>query len=180
MRRAVLLVSVLLAMSGCGSGVSGSERPARLQVVTTVAPITSIVAAVAGDRAEVRGLVPEGTNSHTFEPPPSAAAKLARADVLFLNGLGLEDPTRELAEVSLRADAPTVPLGDRTLSTEEYIYDFSFPRTGGKPNPHTWTNPPLAIEYAAEVAAVLAELDRDGAAEYRTNLHGSETARLAR
>ena len=171
MRRLAALVSALVCLAGCGRGsASPSETSGRLQIVTTVAPITSIVASVAGDRADVRGLVPEGTNSHTFEPPPSAAAKLAEADVLFLNGLGLEDPTRELAEVSLPAGARTVMLGDRTLTPEEYVYDFSFPRSGGKPNPHTWTNPPLAIEYAEVTAEVLTELDPEGKPVYRSNL----------
>ena len=138
--------------------------------MTTVAPLTSIVAAIAGDRADVAGLVPEGTNSHTFEPPPSAAARLADADVLFLNGLGLEDPTRELAEASLPKDAETVPLGDRVLDEEEFIFDFSFPRAGGKPNPHTWTDPTLAIEYAGAVADTLSGLDHVGRSAYRANL----------
>ena len=178
MRRAVFCVCALLALSGCGGPGSPSESAAGLQIVTTVAPITSIVAAIAGGRADVAGLVPEGTNSHTFEPPPSAAAKLARADVLFLNGLGLEDPTRELAEASLGADSRTVLLGDQTLTEEEYLYDFSFPRAGGKPNPHTWTNPPMAIDYAAEVAAELSELDPGGADDYRRNLE-KFTARAA-
>ena len=170
MRRFGAWVCVAASLAGCGQGGASGNTSDRLQVVTTVAPITSIVAAIAGDRADVRGLVPEGTNSHTFEPPPSAAAILARADVLFLNGLGLEDPTNELAEVSLDERARAVLLGDRALTEDEYIYDFSFPRSGGKPNPHTWTNPPLAIEYAEVTARVLTELDPNGARDYRANL----------
>ena len=53
-------------------------------------PITSIVANIVGDRADITGIVPEGTNSHTFEPPPSVAATLADSDIVFVNGLGLE------------------------------------------------------------------------------------------
>ncbi|HUR49126.1 MAG TPA: metal ABC transporter substrate-binding protein [Acidimicrobiales bacterium] len=170
MRRAVSLVSVLALFTGCASGDRVAGEPARLQIVTTVAPLTSIVAAVAGDRADIAGLVPEGTNSHTFEPPPSAAARLAKADVLFLNGLGLEDPTRELAEASLSDSARTVLLGDLILDRDDYIFDFSFPRAGGRPNPHTWTDPPLAIDYAVEIETVLSHLDPEGADEYRANL----------
>ncbi|NDE20623.1 MAG: hypothetical protein EBZ98_03090, partial [Actinobacteria bacterium] len=47
------------------------------RIVSTVAPITSLIAQVVGDSgATVTGVVPEGTNSHTFEPPPSAAQVL--------------------------------------------------------------------------------------------------------
>ena len=41
------------------------------------------------------GIVPEGTNSHTFEPPPSVAATLASSNVVFVNGLVLEEPTKD-------------------------------------------------------------------------------------
>src|SRR5690242_2259810 len=54
-----------------GASRPGPREGGRLQVATTVAPITSIVAEVTGDRADVRGVIPEGTDSHTFEPKPS-------------------------------------------------------------------------------------------------------------
>jgi ABC-type Zn uptake system ZnuABC Zn-binding protein ZnuA len=93
----VVAVVLTLVAAACGrGGANGAGAPSaddRLAVVTTVAPITSIVAGVAGDLATVTGLVPEGTNSHTFEPPPSAAKVLSQADVVFVNGLELEEPT---------------------------------------------------------------------------------------
>ena len=169
---AVLTTVTLGSLVACGSdpgrtGADGTGR--RLRVVTTVAPLTSVVAAVAGDRAEVRGLVPEGTNSHTFEPPPSAARVVAEADLVFLNGLKLEDPTRELAEENLARGAEIVALGDAAIPPAEHIYDFSFPRSGGKPNPHLWTDPPLAKRYARIAADTLARRDPAGAAVYEAN-----------
>src|SRR5688572_22045955 len=93
----------LLAMVGCG-GDDGDEAGGRTRVATTVAPITSIVSSIVGDRAEVTGIVPEGTNSHTFEPRPSVAELLSEADVLYMNGLQLEEPTKQLAEENGDAD----------------------------------------------------------------------------
>lgn len=154
---------------------AGEERdgPAageRLRVLATVAPLTSIVANVAGDLAEVQGLVPEGVNSHTFEPEPSMAADLEQADVVFVNGLQLEEPMKELAEANLPDDAQLVELGTLALDEGQYLYDFSFPRDGGKPNPHLWTNPPMARCYAETVASVLAQADPANAEAYRANL----------
>ena len=74
------LVPVVLLLAACSSSAAaskGAHGHDRLTVVTTVAPITSLAAAVIGDRADIEGIVPEGTNSHTFEPPPSAAEQLA-------------------------------------------------------------------------------------------------------
>jgi ABC-type Zn uptake system ZnuABC Zn-binding protein ZnuA len=156
--------------SACSSGVdAGSAADDELVVATTVAPITSIAAAVIGGRAEIRGLVPEGTNSHTFEPPPSAAETLADADVLFLNGLQLEEPTKALAEANMADDAVIVELGEQTITEDQYLYDVAFPEADGKPNPHLWTNPPMAVTYAELIRDRMVELDPAHAAEYRTN-----------
>jgi len=170
---AVTFVATLLA--GCGDGGSGSGPPRvlaageRLEIAVTVAPLTSIVAAVTGGLATVSGLVPEGTNSHTFEPPPSVARTLARADIVFVNGLQLEEPTQELAEANARDGSEIVELGTETLPEDGYVYDFSFPREGGKPNPHLWTNPPMARDYARLVTDTVRRRDPPNAEAYEAN-----------
>jgi ABC-type Zn uptake system ZnuABC Zn-binding protein ZnuA len=156
--------------STAGEDRDGPADGERLRVRATVAPLTSMVANIAGDLAEVHGLVPEGVNSHTFEPQPSMAADLTDADVLFVNGLQLEEPTKELAETNLPDDGQLVELGTLTLDEDQYLYDFSFPREGGKPNPHLWTNPPMARCYAETVASVLAKADPANAEAYEANL----------
>jgi ABC-type Zn uptake system ZnuABC Zn-binding protein ZnuA len=155
-RRLVAGVAALaVVVAACGSDESGSdpagdpaEADSSFQVVTTVAPITSIAANVIGDCAEIIGIVPEGTNSHTFEPPPSAAELMTTADVVFINGLQLEEPTKALAQANVADGVQIIELGDLTVSPEQYKYDFSFPEDGGKPNPHLWTDPTLVKVYA--------------------------------
>src|SRR5262249_32895324 len=65
--------------------------------------------------------------------------------------------------------AEIVELGTLTIRPAEYIYDFSFPKDAGKPNPHLWTNPPMAACYAAIAASVMANADPGNAAYYHTN-----------
>ncbi|MEN9823820.1 MAG: hypothetical protein RLZ04_2246 [Actinomycetota bacterium] len=156
------------AVAAC-SDVTPLPAGTRPSIAVTVAPITSMVANVVGDLADVTGMVPEGTNSHTFEPPPSIAATLERADVVFSNGLVLEEPTKDLAEAHLRDSATLCELGTSVLPAAEYIYDFSFPREGGKPNPHLWTDPTLASAYVERIRDVMAALDPTNADAYRTN-----------
>ena len=43
-------------------------EPDMLDVATTVAPISSIARNIGGDRIRLHGIVPDATNSHTFEP----------------------------------------------------------------------------------------------------------------
>jgi ABC-type Zn uptake system ZnuABC Zn-binding protein ZnuA len=156
------------AQAACDAGTTIASGK-RLRISSTVAPITSIVANIAGDHADITGLVPEGTNSHTFEPAPSVAAILAKTDVLFSNGLLLEEPTKDLAAKNLANGAILCELGTAALPVADYIYDFSFPVEGGKPNPHLWTNPPFAKRYAEIVRDVLVRIDPAHAGAYRSN-----------
>lgn len=156
------LVGAILPACGGDDGPDGDV----LRVVTTVAPITSIVGSIGGDLVEVRGIVPEGVDSHTYEPPPSVARSLSEADVLFYNGLGLEEPIEQMAEATMSGDGVMVALGEETISPDEYVFDFSFPEEGGSPNPHLWTNPPMGKRYGEVVKDILSRLDPDNAEAY--------------
>ena len=145
------------AAASCKKAKEVVGRAPRL--VTTVAPITNLVALmVAGTSVEVDGIVPEGTNSHTFEPPPSAASVVERADVIFVNGLGLEDPTLELAKANAK-NSVVCELGTAILPKSSWIFDFSFPKDGGKPNPHVWTSPFLVLGYLNIIRDAVVALD---------------------
>jgi ABC-type Zn uptake system ZnuABC Zn-binding protein ZnuA len=167
MRAAPLAVVLALLASACGTATGSDDG--RLNVVTTVSPITSIAQNVGGRHVEITGIVPEGTNSHTFEPTPTDARVMAEADVVFVNGLHLEEPTLALARANAPGGTPIVQLGDRILSPDQYIYDFSFPRSEGDPNPHLWTNPLYAKRYAEIVADTLADLDPRHGPDYTRN-----------
>ncbi len=140
-----------------------------LKVVTSVAPITNIVKNVGQDLIEVHGIVPEGTNSHTFEPAPSDAKYLRDADIIILNGLHLELPTIKLAEKVRRPTTPILLLGDNTISRKDWKFDFSFPESEGHPNPHLWPNVYLAQRYATLVRDALVELDPANRKRYFAN-----------
>ena len=120
---AVCLLSVLaFAVAGCGGDAAGGEvevdndpvgdglvgvhndfkKDDRLRVATTVAPLTSIILNIGGNRIYLNGLIPDGVDSHTYEPKPSDAAVLSRADIFILNGAGLEGTTEELARQNLK------------------------------------------------------------------------------
>jgi ABC-type Zn uptake system ZnuABC Zn-binding protein ZnuA len=142
----------------------------KVNVATTVAPISSIARNIGGDRIDLRGIVPDGTNSHTFEPAPSDATTLAAADIIFVNGLDLELPTMELAAANLRDGAEIVALGEQTITEDEYVFDFSFPREDGHPNPHLWTSPVHAKRYAEIIAETLSARDPENADYYAENL----------
>ena len=141
----------------------------KLKVITSVAPITNMVANVGGDKIELEGIVPEGINSHTFEPTPSDARLLADADLIIMNGLHLELPTIKLANEVKKSSTPIVQLGDLTLTRDEWKFDFSFPEDTGTPNPHLWPNITYSMHYVELIRDALIEVDVENKEVYFAN-----------
>ena len=175
LRISPLIFGALLLLFGqaCGGG-GEDETDGRLRVVSSVAPITSLVENVGGNRIALEGVIPEGVNSHTFEPPPSVARSLAKADLIILNGLFLEEPYLEAAQASKRDDAQVLTLADKAIARDQWVFDFSFPETGGHPNPHLWTSPLLALSYAKVVEEQLSAMDPVNASYYKENRQEQE------
>ena len=142
----------------------------KLLVVTTVAPLTNIVSNIGGERVSVQGIIPEGTDSHTFEPRPSDADLLSKANLILVNGLHLESPTEKLANASKPKDTQIFEMGGNTITQSQWMFDFSFPKDKGDPNPHLWVNTKYAEAYAKLAAQQLTALDPSGKAYYETNL----------
>ena len=162
-----LLIGLLL-LSAC-SPLALPLTSDKLTVVATVSPITNILYNSGGDRINLTGIVPEGVNSHTFEPAPSDAKKLALADLIFVNGLNLEEPTLKLAESNLKQGADIITLGEQTIPPDQYVYDFSFPKEAGSPNPHLWPNPIYALRYAEIARDALIRRDPGNTDYYAKN-----------
>jgi ABC-type Zn uptake system ZnuABC Zn-binding protein ZnuA len=162
-----LFLAVLL-LASCAP-VNQNTGTGKINVVTTVSPITNIIFNIGGDHINLTGIIPEGSDSHTFEPAPSTAQLFAQADVIFVNGLHLEEPTQKLAAANLKPGAEIVVLGEQTLTPDQYIYDFSFPKSAGNPNPHLWTNPANALRYAEIVRDTLVRRDPSNADYYKNN-----------
>jgi ABC-type Zn uptake system ZnuABC Zn-binding protein ZnuA len=142
-----------------------------LSVITSVSPITNIVKNVGGDRINLTGLVPEGVNSHTFELVPSDVIKLNEADLVIINGLFLEDNIEKAVNETLKKN-PSIQLlklGDNTVNSTDWIFDFSFPKEQGHPNPHLWLNVAYVMQFVNITRDKLIEMDPNNADYYDDN-----------
>jgi ABC-type Zn uptake system ZnuABC Zn-binding protein ZnuA len=166
-----LIAVVGLAAFGvvaCGSG-NGPPSEEKLRVVTTVSPITSLAENIGGTKIRLEGIIPEGVNSHTFEPAPSVARLMASADLIILNGLFLEEPSLQMAQANKKPGAVVLTLGEKTITRDQQKFDFSFPESEGHPNPHLWPNPMLALRYAELIRDELGRLDLPNTDYYHGN-----------
>ena len=170
-RFAIVLSILLLLSTNFESSQDSFALNKTLNVVTSVSPITNIVKNVGGDKITLTGLVPEGVNSHTYEPVPSDIVKLGKADLVITNGLYLEDPMERIVNTSLNTNPniQLLKLGDNAVNPTEWVFDFSFPEEQGHPNPHLWLNPVYAMKFANLTKDKLVEMDPNNTAYYTEN-----------
>ena len=178
----VLLLIGLLAGPACAA-----DDPPR--IVTSIAPIHSLVAAVTDEAAEPYLLVPPGQSPHTFSLAPSDTRAIARADAIFTVG-GPADRFLERTLGSLAGDSVHIELleiqevhrlparsgghwhhahGDADHAESGHSAQTASAPDGHTTDPHAWLDPENAIAFARAVAATLAELDPARAPTYRAN-----------
>ncbi|MCS7140952.1 MAG: metal ABC transporter substrate-binding protein [Candidatus Nitrosocaldus sp.] len=175
---AIAVATAVVLISGSASDTSPTNEgvtSTKLKVVTSVAPITNMVKNVGCEHIDLRGVVPDGVDSHTFEPTPSDVLVIQDADLVIINGLNLEVAFERIVNAA-RADRggdvnsiQLLKLADNTITREEWIFDFSFPEEKGDPNPHLWLNVAYAIRYVELVRDKLIEMDGENASYYAGN-----------
>ena len=101
-----MTISAVVA-AGCGSPAATSDA-GRPLVVTSTPPIYSFVANVAGDAVRLENLLPPGASPHQTSFTPAQAKLLAEADLLVINGAGLEQWVGDLVKSTGRQDLKVV------------------------------------------------------------------------
>lgn len=169
---ATVLTLVLAACTGTGSTgeseTSGSEIPGgdALRVVATTTVLADLVQQVGGELVDVHSLVPRGGEVHTFDPSPSDATTVAEAQMLIMNGLGLDDWLGDMAADAGADAVPTVKLAE-DLQGVAYLEGDS--HEADAVNPHLWLNMQYGVLYVERLADAMADADPDDADAYRAN-----------
>lgn len=153
-RLVVMLVALLAVVAACG-GTTGSPAASNssYRVVATTSVFADLARLALGDTVQIDSIVPAGIDVHTFEPAPSDAAKIAAADLILMNGLGLDDWVGSLIEAGKQSDANVVRLGEGLDKVGTWTYLAS---PEGDPehayDPHVWLDPAGAELYVKRIA----------------------------
>ena len=145
----------------------GRTEAAELQVAASFLPIAAHVAAVAGDKASVVTLCPAGGDPHDFTPTPNDYRNLASADLLVVNGFGVEE---WLTTASAKLSGKKTRLVDLSKAPNLLAAMNADERTAAKDgNPHAWLDPVLAQEQVKAIRDALKQADPANAAAYDAN-----------
>jgi zinc/manganese transport system substrate-binding protein len=163
-RRRFLLAGA--AVLAAGQAKAENTRQSKIKAVASFSILGDLVRNVGGDRVEVENLVGPNGDVHVYSPTPGDARKLAAANVVFVNGLGLEGWMTRLV-VASNAKAPVVVVSKgitpRPMEEEE--------KSGRRIaiDPHAWQSVADAKSYVANIRDGLIAVDPAGKATYGAN-----------
>ncbi len=170
----------LVLVAGCnGSAASpspseSSEAAADYTVIATTSVFADLAQLALGNNVTIETIVPAGVDVHTFEPSPADAQKLAGADLIVMNGLGLDEWALSLLEAAGKSEEDVLELAEGIDESNAWVYlegeehdeeegkeeaEEGEEHGHGGSDPHIWLDPKGAAIYVDRIAArVAAEL----------------------
>jgi ABC-type Zn uptake system ZnuABC Zn-binding protein ZnuA len=171
------LVTLSVFLIGC-SGKTTTVPPAaggKLKVVATTSFVGDVVGVIAGQEVELIVLLEPGQNPHAYQTTPQDMVNVSEADLIFVNGLGLEEFLDDLIAGTGNSNALIVvsarisPLERAEQDHDDEGQEGDEGHTGSDQDPHVWFDPNNIIIWTENIAFALAEKDPENADTYLKN-----------
>jgi manganese/iron transport system substrate-binding protein len=142
--------------------VAPSAAQEKFKAVTTFTVIADIARNVAGDAAVVESITKPGAEIHNYQPTPGDIKRAQGAQLVLWNGLNLELWFEKFFH-NLK-DVPSVVVSDGVTPIGITEGPYS-----GKPNPHAWMSPTVALIYVDNIRDAFVKYDPANAGTYKAN-----------
>lgn len=173
----VLALPVLALLTACG-GSGTTNSGGRTQVVASIGIIADLARNVAGPDADVSAVVPAGADVHSYSASTADARRIARANLVLVNGYGLEAAALDLIAQNRRPGTLVVPLaagldaiagGDADAPAHRGVAPDGIDPIVFDTNhdPHLWLDVANAIRYVEHIRNALITVDAAHADGYR-------------
>ena len=163
-------MAIVALVSACSQdATSPKEQDGKLKIVTTYSIVYDMINNVGGDHVDVHSLAPIGSDPHNYDPLPGDLVLTTDADVIFYNGLNLEEGNawfNELIETAGKSigDDNVVRVSEGVkpmlLSSDEHK---------NEEDPHAWLDVRNGITYVENIREALKKIDPANAEDYDQN-----------
>lgn len=173
-----VVVATGLFVTGCGTA-SHDAAHSELKVVATTTQVGDLTQVVGGDDIHLTTLLSPGASAHAFEPTQADMIALADADVLVINGAGLETFVDTATETSGFSGTIVDASSGLELDVEEHDAEHEGETEAEHDehegaNPHVWTDPRMAAQMTQTIATGLAKVQPSLADTFETNAEAYE------
>jgi zinc/manganese transport system substrate-binding protein len=149
-----------LSLALLGACLTPAMAAEPLRVAATFSLLGDLVKRIGGDAVALTVLVGSDGDVHAFEPGAEDQRRLAEADLLVANGLGLEPWLERMIESS--------GFKGRLVVASDGIEALASIGAGSDLDPHAFQDPANGAIYAANIAAALAETNPGEAQNFQT------------
>ncbi len=141
---------------------SSGEDPAgtKLRVVCTTTMITDLAQTIAGEAADVKGIMRAGEDPHVYDVRPRDVQLIAEAQLILINGLHLESTLDHVIQHNAKGKVVR-------LAESPQIVPLESEQTRGAPDPHCWFNVQYFRVYTERARDAFIEADPKNASTYR-------------
>ncbi len=145
---------LLAALTGAVPSSAQAQTP-KIEIVASFSILADLVKQVGGDRVEVSALVGENSDAHVYQPKPADVARIGKAKLVVINGLGFENwADRLVKSARFQGERLVASRGVKTLKIRNAV------------DPHAWQDPQNIKIYVDNIRQALITADPAGAAEY--------------
>jgi zinc/manganese transport system substrate-binding protein len=151
-----------LSLALLASAASVSIAAEKLKAVASFSILADLVKQVGGDHVHVTSIVGPDSDAHVFQPSPQDAKAVSEANIVVINGLGLEGWIARLIQSSgTKAPVVLATKGVRPLQGEG--------EDKGKADPHAWQSIANAKIYVGNIRDGLIAADPSDKADHEAN-----------
>jgi zinc/manganese transport system substrate-binding protein len=167
----VVVLCLALLIVGAGTEARAEKK---VKAIASFSILGDMTKNVGGARVEVTTLVGPNGDAHVYEPTPADAKAVSSADLVIVNGLGMEGWMERLIKTSGYKGPVVVttkgikPRGMTAEEKEEHGHGHSA-KHEHKIDPHAWQNLANGQVYVDNIAAGLSAVDPGGASIYKAN-----------
>ncbi|MCX8182546.1 MAG: zinc ABC transporter substrate-binding protein [Candidatus Methanomethyliaceae archaeon] len=172
-------LAILLVFAFLGAAVLAIFPPSpnpenisntKVKVLATFYPLAYLAEEIGGERVAVKTLIPYNTEVHSWQPSISDMIAVSGADMIILNGGGLDWWMEDILN-SVNVSGKIVVNTTKGLELIPLINDGANEMSGaqsrGKYDPHTWLSPYMAARQAEKIFSALTEKDPSGREYYQ-------------
>ncbi len=162
-----LLSTILLPfLMSCTKSPEPDPDTVSPRILATTSIVADVVAQIGGKEIDLQALLPLGTSPHGFQPTPGDVRSISEADLVFKNGLNLEqflDPLLQQAKGHFQVKSVSEEIEPRFFhSPASHSHDHQH----GHADPHVWTDPHNVMLWCQTIVHALAQLDSQHASLY--------------